>query len=426
MNFERSVISTLLLNPVEIHKVNIKPEYFSDHNLGDIFLSIQSLVNRGIDVDLFVVANELGHVSTTDLIEITRNNSSVAKNLSGYVKKIKDDSMLRGLRNDLSSAISEIDEKATAKQVIADLTNLLARFDDVDVDFAYNAKEMMQKTIEHIEDAHELMLSGKMAGITTGIQKMDKQLGGFHNSDLVIVGARPAMGKTSFLLSAAYKAAKKGKVVGIISTEMSVTQLGVRLMSISSGIEASKMRDSNYNDNDWAMITSGTSQLMGLPIFVYDKPVCSVSDIFMQARAWKAAMGLDILYIDYLTRIKPEKSENKTVAIGNIVTDLKSIARTLNIPVICLAQLSRDLEKRPDKVPLMSDLRDSGVIEQEADQILMLYRDHVYNENADPEEANIVVAKNRHGAVFNAKVNFNTKTMEWRDEQGFDDYQLEQ
>jgi len=231
------------------------------------------------------------------------------------------------------------------------------------------------------------------------------------------------MGKTSCMLSCAYNAAKKGFKVGIISTEMSVVQLGTRLVSMVSGVPASTIRDSSYAEADWSKITPATGTLAGMSIFVYDKPVCSVSDIAAQAMAWKIAHGIDIIFIDYLTRLKPEAGENRNIAVGNIATGLKTLARDMDIPVVCLAQLSRELEKRTDKLPNMGDLRDSGVIEQEADQVLMLYRESVYNNEAPEDVAQINIAKNRHGATPLLNMRFEPQTMKWCDEIKFDGYE---
>lgn len=416
MNYEVSIIAAMLHHPREINKHNLRCEDFQDIFLSKVFLSMQALTSRGTDIDFFVISEEMSEKDVVfRLSKIQRDTSFAVNNIPLYVKFLKEVSFKKKVKSQLAKSLEDID-KDDSNSVISDLMTELLSINDGDEEHSHNSKQMVAKALDHVQDAFDRKNDGKLAGVTTGIKLLDQEIGGFHDSDFIVVGARPAMGKTSLMLSCAYAAAKDGYSVGIISTEMSVTQLGVRLMSLSSGIHSSKMRDSNYEDKDWSKMTAGTSILKDLPIYVYDKPSCSVSDIFMQARAWDVEHGLDIIFVDYLTRIRPEGgAENKAIAVGNIATDLKTLARTMNIPVVTLAQLSRGLEKRESKIPNMGDLRDSGVIEQEADQILMLYRECVYDDEASPDKAKIIIEKNRHGATMTLKVMFEPAIMKWGD-----------
>lgn len=422
MNYESSLITALLRSPKDSLKVKIEVNDFTDPFLANVFFVIRKLTAKGIAVDVMTVSEQLDNNPLAQIRDISKDACSV-KNIKLYVDVIKAQTKLRK-ESELIHAASEA-LNAGAENVTADLITSLSGLNDTHVDHAYDMKDMLKKTIEDMDYRHELKLEKRMAGVPSGLSKLDMILGGFHNSDLVIIGARPAMGKTSCLLSCAYNAAKKGFKVGIISTEMSVTQLGTRLVSMVSNVPASTIRDSSYEDSDWARITPATSSLVGMNIFVYDKPVCSVSDISAQAMAWKIAHGIDIIFIDYLTRLKPEAGENRNIAIGNIATGLKTLARDMDIPVVCLAQLSREIEKRGkgDRLPHMGDLRDSGVIEQEADQVLMLYRDCVYNDEAAEDSAQINIAKNRHGATPLLNMRFKPQTMRWCDEVEFDGYE---
>jgi len=417
MNFERSLIAALLKNPEQILKHKILSSEIDNPLMAGTLRVLQELASNGKVIDLVLVAKELGISNAlADLAELQKNTSFSKSNISTYIKNIKDRHKLKNVKGYLQNAQDELNANSDMNAVIGKLVANLSDINNEEIDHAYTAKEVVKAAIEHIEIAYEVKETGTLAGVETGIKKLDRELGGFHKSDLVVIGARPAMGKTAFLLTCALHAAQKGMKVGIVSTEMSVAQLGVRLLGMTSGIASSTMRDSSYSEQDWTRLTAGTSVSSELPLYVFDKPSCKVSDISMQAMAWKAEYGLDIIFVDYLTRLRPESgSENRTISVGNMITDLKTIARNMNIPVVVLAQLSRDLEKRADKMPMMSDLRDSGVIEQEADQVLMLYRDSVYNDTP-LDDADIHVAKNRHGAVSILKVRFNPELIQWCDQ----------
>lgn len=427
MNLEQSIIKVFLHHPELVLKHNISPSVFKDILLAESLQVMKSLSLSGIAVDAIVVAEKMkSPEALAVLVDIYRNSPGVKENIEHYIKAVQDEGLKQRLYAMLSDAIEGV-EYATVEETIGNLTSTLSTLKNKDVDYAYNGKEMMRKTLDHIEDMFELKTSGKMAGIPSGIDKLDKELGGFHKSDLIIVGARPAMGKTAFAIGCAIKSAKKGFKVGFISTEMGVAQVGMRAASLISEIPAHVMRDSNFSETDWPRLTAGTARISELPFYLFDKPACKVSDIAIQARAWKDNGGLDILFVDYLTRLKPESSsENKTISIGNIVTDLKTLARTLDIPVVCLAQVSRQVEQRQDKRPNMGDLRDSGVIEQEADQVLMLYRDCVYNSTKiNSNDAEINIEKNRHGAVIGLDVCFKPETMEWCDKENVNSNQYQ-
>lgn len=418
MNYETSLIAALLSQPKGIANAKIKSSQFEDAFLAKVFSVMRDLVKSGVDIDVISISSKMQDESAfLRLVSLQRESSYSVKNINVYCAVIRDDAKLRNQKAIIKNAAIKID--GNAGNVVGELVTELARLNDEQVDHAYTAKEMLQLTVESMEERMELKEQGKLAGVPTGMKKMDGILGGYHKSDLVIVGARPSVGKTSYMLSSAINAAKQGFKVGIISTEMSATQIGDRIVSLASGVHASSMRDSTLTAQDWPLITAGISLASSLDLFIYDKPVCTVSDIAIQAMAWDLSHGVDIIFIDYLTRIKPETSENRTIAIGNIATDLKTLARTMDIPVVCLAQLSRELEKRQDKVPQMSDLRDSGVIEQEADQVLMLYRESVYDYDAPKDSAQINIAKNRHGETPLLNMQFKPQTMEWCDESDY-------
>jgi replicative DNA helicase len=271
----------------------------------------------------------------------------------------------------------------------------------------YTSKEAMTVFIDKLTEIHDAKDSGGI-GLKTGINDLDNVLGGLQPSDMTIVGARPGVGKTAFAISILHSLAKKGKRVGFFSTEMAVFQVMGRLASLEGNIPAAKLRHADLDDLDFARLSNATNSITGMDFRICDKPAITVGELAMQARAWQADGGIDFIAVDYLTRLHPDKpSQNQVQDVGNIATALKNLARNLNIPVMVLAQLNRGSTNRADKTPVMSDLRDSGVIEQEADQIIMLYR---------PEEgaAEVIVDKNRHGECGVVRCIFEPNTMHWK------------
>jgi replicative DNA helicase len=236
-----------------------------------------------------------------------------------------------------------------------------------------------------------------------------------HPGDLIVVGARPGVGKTSFGLSVMKNTILSNNRVGFISTEMSATQLGFRLYSQLTGIAGNKFRSANLHDNEWQTIASVSCDLERIGDLgrICDATVMKASDIAMQARAWALDGGLDFLIIDYLTRLKPDTiANNQNLIIGDIVTQIKSLARDLDIPIMLLAQLNRNPANRADTTPKMSDLRDSGIIEQEADSVLLLHREEL---SEYVKKNSIIIDKNRHGiSSIAAIVDFDESTMQWR------------
>lgn len=425
MNLELSIIFVLINNPEAVLNCDVVREDFASPTLTEAFLVIQAMAISNEKMDIVVLIKSMKSPDAKEVIlSIARDGYGVLANLKSYVKEIRELRLKKQLRVFLEETIDDLG-LSSVDEVVGGITSKLSSLRNKEVDHAYNGQQMMKKTIEHIDAMHDLKCENRMAGVPSGLDKLDKLLGGFHRSDLIIVGARPSVGKTAWAISCALNAANRGFKVGFISTEMSIVQVGMRVASLISTIPASVMRDSSFDEKDWPKLTAGTMLISKLPFYVFDKPVCKVSDIAMQARAWKSNKGLDILFVDYLTRLKPENSsDNKVIAVGNIATDLKTLARNIDIPVVCLAQVSREADKTSDKKPNMSHLRDSGVIEQEADQILMLYRECIHNltpQNA--EDAEINVEKNRHGAIKGLDMRFKPSTMEWCDKEDFDDYE---
>ena len=242
---------------------------------------------------------------------------------------------------------------------------------------------------------------GKVLGTPTGFRDLDDKLNGLQRSNLVIIAARPAMGKTAFALNIAQQSAvKEGSVVMIFSLEMSKEQLGQRLLSSQARVESSKLQRGNLDKKDWDRVNLALDEMQKAKIFIDDTPGISLIEIRNKCRRLKAEKGLDLIVIDYLQLMSsPEKSDNRQVEISAISRNLKLLAREMDCPVIALSQLSRAPELRTDHRPNLADLRESGAIEQDADVVMFLYRDEYYNkENSEkPGVCEINIAKNRSG-----------------------------
>lgn len=243
---------------------------------------------------------------------------------------------------------------------------------------------------------------GEVVGIPTGYVDLDRLLGGLHPSDLDILAARTSIGKTTLALNIAYNTAIRfGRKVGIFSLEMSTPQLAERFLSIDSGMEQQKLRTGRLEEDDWPDLVQAAERLAALGIWIDDKPGMALIEMRSRARRWIVEQGVELLIVDYLQMIdtrEEQKRDNREQEVSRISRGLKNIARELNVPVLALAQLSRAVESRQSKVPQLSDLRESGSIEQEADVVMFIYRDEVYNpETERPHQADIMVAKHRTG-----------------------------
>ena len=265
------------------------------------------------------------------------------------------------------------------------------------------------------KDAYEQIIKrfdnqGSLSGLPSGFSELDKMTSGLQNQDLIILAARPAMGKTTLALNIAeYAAMKTKKAVAVYSMEMSSAQLAQRLLSSIGRINANNLRSGELADEDWSRLTSAIKMLTDTKIFIDDTPALSPHELAFRARRLKREHDLGLIVVDYLQLMQvPGNKENRATEISEISRSLKALAKELDIPIIALSQLNRGLESRTDKRPIMSDLRESGGIEQDADIILFIYRDEYYNKENSPDKglAEIIVSKHRNGETGSFKLKF--------------------
>ena len=304
-------------------------------------------------------------------------------------------------------------------------------------------KGIADSSIKSVFRAYEMRKANQVVGISTGFHSLDLKLGGFQNSDLIILAGRPGMGKTAFAINLAIQAAtsffnSSSKAVGIFSLEMSAEQLATRMISMNTGIDSLRLRSGNFRHEDHMAISSAAIHLGKLPLFIDDSAGISISAIRTRARKLRRQHNLGMIFIDYLQLVQSSgNAESRVLEVSEITKSLKNLARELDIPIIALSQLSRAVDQRADKRPLLSDLRESGSIEQDADLVMFLYREGYYTSlantagaeakdktNSPPssklDRTEVIVAKHRHGPIGNVEIYYNLASSKFEDIHKFD------
>ncbi len=388
-------------------------DFYNEENK-KIFSCIVDLANNETPFDV-VTINE--KINTTDdksfavyLSEIINQTPSAA-NIKAYANIIREQSILRQLINVSNNLIEKsydgsIDSKALLDEAEQRIFNISDESLKSNSGFT-NIKELLNDSVKKIEELSE---SGEtVTGVPTGFTDFDKQTTGLQGGDLIIVAGRPSMGKTTFAMNLAeYASLKDDAITAIFSMEMSGTQLSSRLISSMGRINQQKVKTGTLTDDDWPRLTNAVALLSKANIFIDDTPALTPIDIRARSRRLKREKGLDLIIIDYMQLMHLSNSaENRATELSEISRSLKALARELDVPVVALSQLNRSLENRTDKRPIMSDLRDSGAIEQDADLIAFIYRDEVYNEDSpDKGKAEIIVGKQRNGPTFKTTLTF--------------------
>ena len=346
------------------------------------------------------------------LVELASTTPSAA-NIRAYAEIVRDKAVMRqlidvgtGIVNDAfqpeGRESGEILAKAEQDVFAIAEAGSRGRSDFVAVNTAMKeAMEVLQQRFDN---------GGSVTGVPTGYTEFDEMTAGLQPTDLLILAARPAMGKTTFALNIAeYAALKTKKAVAVFSMEMSASQLALRLMSSVGRVNASRLRTGQLEDEDWSRVSSAVRMLKDTKVFIDDTPALSPDVLRSKCRRLKREHDLGLIVIDYLQLMAvPGNSENRATEISEISRSLKGLAKELNVPVIALSQLNRSLETRTDKRPVMADLRESGAIEQDADVIVFIYRDDYYNKENSPDKglAEIIIGKQRNGPTGSFKLKF--------------------
>lgn len=415
---EKSVLGGIFLKPdifgdiVEILHPN--DFYKNGHKL--IYEAMRDIYNSGIGIDPIVVVNKLKKNEKFDelvgeqlLFDII-SDVPTAANILEYAKIVKEKSTLRRLGEVGTKIVELAYEGYEEVDTILDKAEgmIFKISENVDSKDLVSLKDVIAQEFVRLEKVYQN--KGVATGISSGFSDFDQMTSGFHPSDLIILAARPAMGKTAFALNLALNAAMKSKKgVLLFSLEMSSSQLLQRLLSIEAGIGLQKIRNGFLNSDDWGKLGLASMKLSNSEINIADLPNVNVLEIRAIARRLKAAGKLDMIIIDYLQLIKGNstRGDNRQQEISEISRALKGIARELDIPIIALSQLSRATEQRADRRPMLSDLRESGAIEQDADMVMFLYRDDYYNEESEDKGlTEVIIGKQRNGPVGTIKLRF--------------------
>lgn len=406
---EQSILGALLIDWNALSEVSgrLRTDAFYLEKHREIYDAIMSLYEESLPVDIITVSDELQRRGTLDKIGgvdyIAQLSGSVltTANISHYVSIIEDKALLRNLIKE-SGKIMDMCYQGTMEG-----TDVLSEAEKGIFDIAQGLNRtglepinsLLDKTFSKLEELS--MNKGDLTGVPSGFIDLDRKTSGFQNSDLILVAARPAMGKTSFVLNIAVNAALRKYPVAIFSLEMSRIQLVNRILSLEATVELEKMRTGKLDSEDWKKIGYSLGPLAKAPIYIDDNASTTTMEMMSKLRKLKLEKGLGLVIIDYLQLMESrKKTENRQQEISEISRSLKIMAKELNVPVIALSQLSRAPEQRADHRPILSDMRESGAIEQDADMVMFLYRDDYYNEDSEKKNiVEVIIAKHRNGST---------------------------
>lgn len=397
-------------------QINEDDFYIYDHRV--IFRAISGLAENNKPFDVITLSDwlehrkELSEPSALAYLGTIAKDTPSAANIRAYAAIVRERSVLRHLIS-VGTEIAESGYNAQgqdtkvlldqAEQKVFQIAEHGARSRGTFKVF----KSLLKTTVEHIEILFEK--DDPITGVPTGFTEFDEQTAGLQSGDLVIVAGRPSMGKTSFALNLAeYAILKQNAAVALFSMEMPGEQLAMRVLASIGRIDQQRLRTGKLQDEDWPRFTSAVSMLSEVPLYIDDSAALTPTELRARARRLKREHDLRLIVVDYLQLMQvPGTSENRATEISEISRSLKALAKELHVPVVALSQLNRSLEQRTDKRPVMSDLRESGAIEQDADVIVFIYRDEVYNEDStDKGTAEIIVAKQRNGPIFKTRLTF--------------------
>ena len=411
---EQAVLGSILIDSRCVADVIgiVTPEDFFLPQNREIFETIYTMFNFSQTIDPVTVLNkmkELGvhHDNSRDYILQLMEITPTAANAVRYANIVREKAMLRGLLqagNDIAEMVH--DETGTAAEMLEGAEKkIYAMRKGERNDSLEHVGTILHKVFDRLTELS--MSDSAIPGLSTGLRDLDTKINGLNKSDLLLVAARPAMGKSAFALNIAVNVAKKyNKTVAVFNLEMSREQLAMRLLASESFVELQKLATGKLSEEEWTKLCMASAALSQTDVRIDDNPSVTVADINAKCRRLD---NLGLVVIDYLQLMQGsgygKNSENRVTVVGEISRSLKIMAKELNVPVVCLSQLSRAVESRTDKRPILSDLRESGAIEQDADSVMFLYRDEYYNENTEDKGlAECIVAKNRHGETGTIKM----------------------
>lgn len=407
---EKSVIGSMLMDREAILTASeiLRSDDFYQHQYGIIFDTMTELCNEGKPVDTVTLQNRLKEkglppeISDMEYARELLNAVPTSANVRYYANIVSEKALLRRL----IKASEEVEDLCYLQQdkteVILDTAEkkMFDLFQRQDASDYVPIRQIVLDVVDKIEKASRM--DGNVTGLSTGFADLDYKMSGFQPSDLILIAARPSMGKTAFALNIArYMAFKGGVTTAIFSLEMSKEQLVNRLLSMESRVDSQSLRTGDLRDEDWTKLVEGADVIGHSRLIIDDTPGISVSALRSKCRKYKLEHDLGIVFIDYLQLMSGSgRSDSRQQEISEISRALKAVARELRVPVVALSQLSRAVEQRPNHRPMLSDLRESGAIEQDADVVMFIYRDDYYNMDTEKKNiAEINIAKQRNGPI---------------------------
>ena len=408
---EQAVIGSMLtdkdsvISALEI----LKPEDFYREDNKVIFGAIVNLYNKAEPIDIITLKSELvslgkfEQVGGLEYLAELPDKVPTTANVEKYIKIVEEKSMMRNLIKTANELVNlGYDEAQDVEDIMDSAEKKIFNIMQKRNQKGYSSiKDILVDSFTQLEELYNR--KQHITGVPTGFADLDYKTAGLHNSDLILVAARPAMGKSAFALNIATNAAVRARVpVAIFSLEMSKEQMGNRILCSEAMVDSNKVRTGRVDDEDWAKLAGASGELSESEIFIDDTPGISVMEIRAKCRKLKLEKNIGLVVIDYLQLVQAsnKKGGSREQEISEISRSLKILAKEINVPVIALSQLSRAPEQRPDHRPMLSDLRESGAIEQDADIVMFLYRDDYYNEESEKKNiAEVIIAKHRAGST---------------------------
>ncbi len=422
---EEAVLGALLIDPEAILRVIpiLRPEHFYLRKHRWIYEALVALHERREPLDLLTVSRELEGreqleaIGGTAALAALMSRVPTAVNVESYARMVEQAYVRRQLL-DAAGRIAQLayDEGRKIEDVVDQAERTLFAISQRRV-----ARELRPISVvanDYYTWVEKLYAKrGELMGVPSGFRALDEMLGGFQKSDLIILAARPGVGKTSLMLSLALQAAELKKTIAIFSLEMSAEQLVQRMVAGLSHIDAQRLRLGKLRDDEWDRFTEAIGHLADLPIYIDDTPALTPIQLRTKCRRLYSERGVEMVFVDYLQLMTAEnRTENRVQEVSYLSRMLKALARELDVPVMVASQLSRAVEQRQDKHPVLSDLRESGSIEQDADVVIFIYRDELYHPETEyPNLAELIVAKHRSGPTGTVQLIFDKRYTQFRD-----------
>ena len=416
---EQSILQCLVQKTSLLNESKVKTSDFTHETHQRIFDAICELERDASTVDIVTIAEVIERRYKINDIEFLVKLFDIPASVQGftnYEKIVRDAARRREAHFIASNLKDSIEQDREGDHVASAIRDLMA-LDDTDRRYDFTLKEALYNGLKHVEEAKD---REGLVGISTGIARIDARTGGFQNTDLNIIAARPALGKTALALNMMLNA---NCAAGLISAEQGNVQAALRMIAIHGSLPSNKIRTADLTSDEWGKFSGTVLSLQDREIYINDKPRINISDLIRQAREWKHNHDIKILFVDYLQKVQGSNLNfQRTEQVTEVTQSLKALARELNIPVVALAQVKR-IDDRPDKRPKIGDMADASEIEKEADVIMTLYRDEVYDEHTQQKGvAEIDVVKNRHGETGVVRCNFVGQYFQFNDFQNATTY----